>query len=357
MKTFRHILLASLLTSATSLLADPAEPADGATRPAFRYGGDIRLRQELWDDIPLPTEEPIVTRNGFNNTYRLRTRAFAAYDFTDWATVNIRLTHMFYKTIAGPESFKWPDELSPDNVNLEFRDLTGEGSKLVVGRQDIFLGSGRLVFEGTPLDAARTTFFDGILLHQPTSDEFHSVDIFAVYNKDEDPLAIGHVHRQLRGYSPAVDGRDDDVAVVRFKTAIDDENVVGKDSRVAHRFARHADKKGRRRVRYQLCAEVVGFKGNVVFRRGGEARLNLVAVQRKNIPATLYERIDLVDQRNGEANRLCRLSVFARSLGTAPTRSTRPVAALNRPRFLNRRFRLRLRRTFFNFRARSRGRR
>lgn len=209
MKTFRKILLASLLTSATSLLADPAEPADGATRPAFRYGGDIRLRQELWDDIPLPTEEPIVTRNGFNNTYRLRTRAFAAYDFTDWATVNIRLTHMFYKTIAGPESFKWPDELSPDNVNFEFRDLTGEGSKLVVGRQDIFLGSGRLVFEGTPLDAARTTFFDGILLHQPTSDEFHSVDIFAVYNKDEDPLAIGHVHRQLRGYSPAVDGRDE----------------------------------------------------------------------------------------------------------------------------------------------------
>ena len=59
-------------------------------------------------------------------------------------TANLRFTHMFYETIAGPESFKWPDELSLDNANLEFRDLTGEGSKLVVGRQDIFLGSGGL---------------------------------------------------------------------------------------------------------------------------------------------------------------------------------------------------------------------
>ena len=33
--------------------------------------------------------------------------------------------------------------------------------------------------------------------------------LYAVYNKDEDDLAIGHVHRQLRGYSPAVDGRDE----------------------------------------------------------------------------------------------------------------------------------------------------
>ncbi len=203
MKTL-SISIGAAMLAATVLAADAVEEKSSP----FRYGGDIRLRQELWDDIPLPTETPIVTRNGFNNTYRLRTRAFAAYDFADWATANVRFTHMFYETIAGPESFKWPDELSIDNANIEFRDLTGEGSKLVVGRQDIFLGSGRLVFEGTALDAARTTFFDGILLHQPT-DENHSIDFFAVYDKDEDPLAIGNVHRQLRGYSPSVDGRDE----------------------------------------------------------------------------------------------------------------------------------------------------
>ena len=203
MKTVPISIAAAMLAAAV-LAADAVE--DEAS--SFRYGGDIRLRQELWDDIPIPTEEPIVTRNGYSNTYRLRSRVFAAYDFTDWMTANVRFTHMFYETIAGPESFKWPDELSLDNANLEFHNLTGEGSKLVIGRQDIFLGSGRLIFEGTALDAARTTFFDGILLHQPLSDDY-SADLFAVYDKDEDELAIGHVHRQLRGYSPAVDGRDE----------------------------------------------------------------------------------------------------------------------------------------------------
>ena len=207
MKTSFAFLSAALCAAAASLFAE-SDAQDAATYPAFRLGGDIRLRQELWDDIPLPTETPIVTRNGYNNTYRLRTRLFAACDFADWLAANVRFTHMFYETVAGPESFKWPDEISLDNAKLEFRGLTGEGAKLVVGRQDIFLGSGRLVFEGTALDAARTTFFDGVLLHQPLADDL-SADLFAVYDKDEDPLAIGNVHRQLRGYSPAVDGRDE----------------------------------------------------------------------------------------------------------------------------------------------------
>ena len=198
------------ISIAASMLAAAVFAADAVEEKAspFRYGGDVRLRQELWDDIPIPTEEPIITRKGYNNTYRLRSRVFAAYDFAEWMTANVRFTHMFYETVAGPKSFKWPDELSLDNANLAFRDLTGEGSKLVVGRQDIFLGSGRLIFEGTALDAARTTFFDGILLHQPIAEDF-STDLFAVYDKDEDELAIGHVHRQLRGYSPSVDGRDE----------------------------------------------------------------------------------------------------------------------------------------------------
>ena len=201
----KSVFFAAALFATAALAADAVEE----NASSFRYGGDIRLRQELWDDIPLPTEDPIVTRNGFNNTYRLRSRVFGAYDFTDWLTANVRLTHMFYDTVAGPESFKWPDELSIDNANIVLHDLTGEGSKLILGRQDILLGSGRLVFEGTALDAARTTFFDGILFHQPKEDGNESIDIFAVYNKDEDPFAIGNVHRQLRGYSPSVKGRDE----------------------------------------------------------------------------------------------------------------------------------------------------
>ena len=198
--------LATLTAAAVSFATLAQEQASEPQR--LRLGADVRLRQEVWDDIPIPTETPNITRGGYCNTLRLRTRVFGAYDLTENAMLNVRLAHMFYETSAGPESFKWPDELSLDNLNIAFKDFAGEGSRLVLGRQDIMLGSGRLVFEGTPLDASRTTFFDGVFLHQPLGEPF-SADLFAVYDKDEDPLAVGNEHRQLRGYSPSVDGRDE----------------------------------------------------------------------------------------------------------------------------------------------------
>lgn len=217
--------LAALAALATAALAQETAQLAGGQN-ALRPYGDIRLRQEAWDDIPIPTASPDVTRGGFNNSFRLRTRVGAAWDFADNATVNLRLVNMLYDVTAGPKSFDWPDELSLDNANIELRDLTGEGSKLVVGRQDIILGSGRLILEGTPLDASRTTFFDGVFLHQPLPGDF-SADMFGIYDRDEDPLALGNVNRQLRGYSPADDGRDEAAAGLFANGSILDGSLSG----------------------------------------------------------------------------------------------------------------------------------
>ena len=54
MKTLPFSIGAAML-AATILAADAIEEKASP----FRYGGDIRLRQELWDDIPLPTEQPM----------------------------------------------------------------------------------------------------------------------------------------------------------------------------------------------------------------------------------------------------------------------------------------------------------
>lgn len=196
------------IAAEAAILAAGAMAETQAARPAARVYGDIRLREEMWDYIPIPTASPNVTRGGYNNSFRLRTRVGAAFDFADCATANIRIANMLYDVTAGAKSFDWPDELVVDNANIELRGLTGDGSRLVLGRQDIFLGSGRLVFEGTPLDASRTTFFDGAFLHQPLGGDF-SADLMAVYDEDEDHLAVGNVQRQIRGYSPTADGRDE----------------------------------------------------------------------------------------------------------------------------------------------------
>ena len=219
---------AALLLAAAATLAD-----DGAGTPTtekdmsaarslpLRVYGDFRARQEMWNYIPLPTAEPNIARGGYNNSFRFRTRLGAALDLGENATVNLRLANMLYATTAGAKAFEWPDELVVDNANLELRGLTGEGSRLILGRQDIILGAGRLVLEGTPLDASRTTFFDGAFLHQPLAEGF-SADAFAIYNHDEDDLVVGHVHRRLRGYSPTVEGRDEAAAALFLNgTALD----------------------------------------------------------------------------------------------------------------------------------------
>jgi hypothetical protein len=49
-----------------------------------------------------------------------------------------------------------------DNLNIKFKNLFETKSALTVGRQDIMIGDGWLVADGTPFDGSRTGFFDAI---------------------------------------------------------------------------------------------------------------------------------------------------------------------------------------------------
>ncbi len=51
-------------------------------------------------------------------------------------------------------------EILFDNFNFTLRKPLGLPVTALIGRQDIILGNGWLVFEGTPYDASRTLFFD-----------------------------------------------------------------------------------------------------------------------------------------------------------------------------------------------------
>lgn len=199
------------LLSLASVVFAILTTANAQEKPIFRYGGDIRLRQEIWDEIPLPTDNPSIARNGYNNSYRLRTRLYGSINVLNNLNLNLRAVNELHETPSGAEAYDWPDELVFDLINLELKDFLGNGSKLVLGRQEFILGSGRLIMDGTPLDGSRTSYMNGLLLHKPLSEDL-SADIFAVYTSDEDDLAIGNLHRKLPGYSPAVDGRDEAAA-------------------------------------------------------------------------------------------------------------------------------------------------
>ena len=127
----------------------------------FRAGGDLRLRQEGFDHVPIKAAEPAVTRGGHNDYFRIRPRLFAGVDFGEDVSLDARLCDEFRVRNTGQKSYEWPDELILDQLKLTLRDLFDGRVDLTLGRQDLALGSGRLFAEGTAKDGSRTGFFDG----------------------------------------------------------------------------------------------------------------------------------------------------------------------------------------------------
>ncbi len=211
----RHLLpLAALALAAAPALAEEATDAAAAEPPsgvAFRAGGDLRLRQEAFDDIPIRTAEPAVTRGGNNNYFRVRPRLFAGVDFGADVSLDARLCDEFRVRNTGQKSYEWPDELILDQLRLSLRNLLDGRVDLTLGRQDLALGSGRLFAEGTAKDGSRTGFFDGVRALVRV-DEKRTLDLFGFYGRCENDLAVGHEHRDLTGLAPGWNGMDEATA-------------------------------------------------------------------------------------------------------------------------------------------------
>jgi hypothetical protein len=176
----------------------------------FRYGADLRVRQEAFDNIPIM--QGGVTRGGANNYFRVRPRAWIGADFNEAGlSFDVRLLDEFRHKNVGQESYKFPDEIIFDNLYISFNDWFGEGSTLRIGRQDVMLGTGRLFLEGTAKDGSRSLYFDGARLTLPIAEK-RIIDFFCFYTKCEDELAIGHEHRDLTGYAGGYNSMDEATA-------------------------------------------------------------------------------------------------------------------------------------------------
>lgn len=205
--------LAALAFAAAAAAADEAPAAAPTPDVRFRAGGDLRLRQEGFDHIPIKSADPAVTRGGHNDYFRIRPRLFAGVDVGEDVSLDARLCDEFRVRNTGQESYEWPDELILDQLKLTLRNLFDGRVDLTLGRQDLALGSGRLFAEGTAKDGSRTGFFDGararIRLAEKTT-----LDLFGFYGRCENKLAIGHEHRDMTGLAPGWNGMDEATAGV-----------------------------------------------------------------------------------------------------------------------------------------------
>jgi hypothetical protein len=147
-------------------------------------GGDLRLRQEMWDNAPRGAVQ------SHNESYfRMRARLWGKVENEDF-TIYGRLADEFREYVtAGRRSATWnpknyahtPGEVVLDNLYLDVRDLLWDRVDLRIGRQELFYGAGRMIFEGTPMDGSRTFFFDAAKAVVKITEK-NTVDIVGFYN-------------------------------------------------------------------------------------------------------------------------------------------------------------------------------
>ena len=206
----------------------PAAPVEVAEKDTLTFGGDFRLRQEAFNHIPLKTGGE--SRGGENDYFRFRTRVWAAWEPAEWITFNGRLLHEFrhYLDPSHSHSWRWPDELVPDALNVALR-TPDKSLKAVIGRQD-FLPEGefRLFGEGTAKDGSRSSYMDAVTVVARDAADATRLTLFGAYDNAVDPLAIGDIDRDLNGYTPNDTGMDESGAGALLRHAFSERmHAVG----------------------------------------------------------------------------------------------------------------------------------
>lgn len=204
---------------AAAVKADAKPPATvAADKGGLKLDGgmDFRFRDEMKNHLPGTG----VTAKKFENMVRLRSRMWASASYEDF-TLYGRLANEFrYYTArtgknrvpfasskTGSSTYAFPDEAYIDNLYFEARNLLWDRLDLRAGRQDMKLGSGRIIADGSAGDGARSAYFDAVRGTYHVTDKT-TLDAFGLYMDDYDPLAIGPYDRSLETYKDYGDNEE-----------------------------------------------------------------------------------------------------------------------------------------------------
>jgi len=139
-------------------------PIDGLT-----LGLDLRIRQVYAENMFSLDQQfgDTASKNKNRNIWRYgryRARLSAKAALSENVDINTRLVWEFrdWNSPAYKNQDIDFDEGIFDNMNVQIRNAFDLPLTLTVGRQDIILGTGWLVLDGTPYDGSRTIYFDAV---------------------------------------------------------------------------------------------------------------------------------------------------------------------------------------------------
>jgi hypothetical protein len=156
--------------------------------PWFGWGGDLRVRNEYFNNaLSLGTPSDVGFFQ-FANVHaqdylRVRGRVWASLFPTNDLSFNVRLAaepREFFEnstmdTFYREEGPQWRYGIF-DNLNAQWKNPFHLPATFTVGRQDIFLGDGWLMGDGTPEDGSFTTFVDAARLTYKLEDLHTTID-------------------------------------------------------------------------------------------------------------------------------------------------------------------------------------
>ncbi len=202
------------------LTAAPAAPAAAPATPAapppqdwvdrvknpvswLNWGFDERIRQEYFDNV-------------FNLEEKRKNREwdFGRYRSRIWTTVT-PIPELEFNVRLAWESRYWfqPEDIPArddyqsnnlffDNLNFKIKQPFGLPVTVTVGRQDIILGDGWLVLDGTPYDGSTSIYFDAVrttieLKDIQTTADLIYIQNYATNNKWLPPEDTRHAAQQI----------------------------------------------------------------------------------------------------------------------------------------------------------------
>jgi len=187
----------------------------------WNLGADLRIRQEMMDNVPGLPGGGLVSRaerGGYKNHMRFRPRVWGelkgdAGEHGTWRLYTRLTDECRWYVKPGGDAYTWPDEVIVDNLFVEGKGLFDGFFDIAVGRQDIYnlYGLDHVFVDGTPGDGSRTVYADLVKFGFQCTEESR-LDFFGIYNFDDNALRWGTErgkHRSMTGMGGAEPDMDD----------------------------------------------------------------------------------------------------------------------------------------------------
>ena len=158
--------------------------------PWLSWGGDLRIRNEYYNEALSLTSDPNLSPFApyhAQDYFRFRGRVWTSITPVTNLTLNVRLT-------AEPRDFMEPSTFDTDfthqgmqwrygiidNLNIQWKEPLDLPVTVKVGRQDIFLGDGWLVGDGSPEDGSFTYFLDAARATINLDEQHTTIDVIGL---------------------------------------------------------------------------------------------------------------------------------------------------------------------------------